>query len=88
MRPDLRGHPDCPSPASQDTAGHLPEPEPHLPGPAGVWGTGEARVLQSQSQARPFQPQLHGGQGAPRRDPEGQCERPSVAEPLVSQEFL
>lgn len=64
------------------------EPELHLPGRPGVLGAGQAGVLQSQGQGGPFQPQLHGGWGAPGGNLERQQEGLPIAEPLVSQEFL
>lgn len=87
MYRDLRGHPDCPGP-SQDRAEHILEPELHLPRRPGVLGAGQAGVLQSQGQGGPFQPQLHGGWGAPGGNLERQQEGLPIAEPLVSQEFL
>lgn len=67
---------------------HLLELKLCLPRLPGVLGARQAGVPQSQGQACPFQPQLHGAWGAPGRNPEGQCEGLPIAEPLVSQELL
>lgn len=77
------GDPACPAPR-----GHLQEAELRLPQLPGVLGSRLAGGPQSQCQARPFQPQLQGRQGAPGGHLEGQCEGLPIAEPLVSQEQL